>query len=61
MTVAVPEAPPPHYLSVRTEIVDQIGIVVIHGPKSINALNEAFILEIVEPSTASIGTQQSTA
>jgi hypothetical protein len=48
MTVAVPEAPPPHYLSVGTEIIDQIGIVVMHGPKSINALNEAFILEIVD-------------
>lgn len=47
--VAVPVvAPPPQYQFVRTEVMDQIGILTMHGPKSINALNEAFISEIVD-------------
>ena len=34
------------YQFVKTEVVDQVGIVVMHGPKSVNALNEAMIREI---------------
>lgn len=40
--------PPPQYQFVRTEVIDQIGLLTMHGPKSINALNEAFISEIVD-------------
>ena len=49
--VSMPQSaspPPPSYQFVRTEIVDRVGIVVMHGPKSINALNEEFILELVD-------------
>jgi long-chain acyl-CoA synthetase len=34
------------YQYVKTEVIDAVGIVVMHGPKSVNALNEAMILEI---------------
>lgn len=40
--------PRPHYQFVRAEVIDGIGILTMHGPKSINALNEAFISEIVD-------------
>ena len=41
------QAGPPDYQFVRTEIIDQVGVVVMHGPKGVNALNEAMVLEIV--------------
>jgi long-chain acyl-CoA synthetase len=48
MEVSMPVIPTPQYKFVRTEVVDGIGTVTMHGPKSINALNEAFISEIVD-------------
>jgi long-chain acyl-CoA synthetase len=41
-----PAASQARYQFIKTEVVDQIGIVVMHGPKGINALNETMILEI---------------
>jgi long-chain acyl-CoA synthetase len=38
----------PNYFYIRTEVTDRVGIIVMHGPKGINALNEAFISEIVD-------------
>ncbi len=40
--------PPPNYQFVRAEVKDGIGVVTMHGPKGINALNEAFISEIAD-------------
>jgi enoyl-CoA hydratase/carnithine racemase len=44
---AAAQVGPPDYQFVRTEIIENIGVVVMHGPKGVNALNEAMILEIV--------------
>jgi long-chain acyl-CoA synthetase len=38
----------PNYQFVRAEVKDGIGVVTMHGPKGINALNEAFISEIAD-------------
>jgi long-chain acyl-CoA synthetase len=46
--IAPPVIQPPHYQFVRTEVKDRVGVLTMHGPRSINALNEAFISEIVD-------------
>jgi enoyl-CoA hydratase/carnithine racemase len=46
--IAPPVVPPPQYQFVRTEVIDRVGVLTMHGPRSINALNEAFISEIVD-------------
>lgn len=52
---AVPLAPKkstkadiPAYEFIRTEVIGHVGVVVMHGPKSVNMLNQPFITEIVD-------------
>jgi enoyl-CoA hydratase len=46
VTEATSAAASPRYQFIKTEVVDQVGIVVMHGPKGVNALDEAMVREI---------------
>ncbi len=43
------QTPTPEYQNIRTEVLEGgIGVVTLHGPKGINALNQPFITEVAD-------------